>query len=282
MDTTNTTNERNMPAQTQVPLSQQKHSASGKVAPIRVFQSNQPQAAYQRKIAALMNNTPHAKSISQLQEKVNNSARMAVFNEKPFLADNAPAQLAPEEDELLQGKFAAQLAPEEDELMQGKFTAQLAPEEDELMQGKFAVQRAPEEDELLQGKFSGQNTKQLKTGNKPRAQRSSASGIPDSVTTNMETATGHDFSNVQFHKNSASAVDVGALSYAQGNDIHFAPGQFSPNSSAGKSLIGHELTHVAQQREGRVQPTIEVSGMPVNDNPSLEKEADNIGGNAAK
>jgi hypothetical protein len=98
----------------------------------------------------------------------------------------------------------------------------------------------------------------------------------------METAMNADFSNVKVHPNSSKAPEVGALAYTQGNEVHFAPGQFRPETSAGQELLGHELVHVVQQREGRVQPTTEVAGMPVNDNPALEKEADDIGRRAAK
>ena len=93
----------------------------------------------------------------------------------------------------------------------------------------------------------------------------------------METVLQADFSHVRVHPSSAKAPEVGALAYTQGSDIHFAPGQFSPQSSSGKSLLGHELTHVVQQQEGRVTPTTEVGGMPVNDDPSLEQEADRMG-----
>ena len=71
------------------------------------------------------------------------------------------------------------------------------------------------------------------------------------------------------------------LAYTQGTDIHFAPGQFKPDTSAGQQLLGHELTHVIQQAEGRVQPTTEVGGMAVNDDLSLEHEADVMGAKAA-
>ena len=49
-----------------------------------------------------------------------------------------------------------------------------------------------------------------------------------------------------------------------------------------QELLGHELTHVVQQSEGRVKPTTEVMGMPVNDDPSLEAEADKMGKKAAQ
>jgi len=85
-----------------------------------------------------------------------------------------------------------------------------------------------------------------------------------------------DFSDVNIIPNSPKAPSLGALAYTKGNDIHFAPGAYNPGSSKGKQLLGHELAHVVQQREGRVQPTTTVNGQPVNDHPALEKEADDI------
>ncbi len=102
-------------------------------------------------------------------------------------------------------------------------------------------------------------------------------GIPDRLKAGMEERHGANFSDVRVHAESAKAPEVGALAYTQGSNIHFAPGQFSPDTAKGKSLLGHELTHVVQQRQGRVQPTTEVAGMPVNDNPKLEQEADAFG-----
>ena len=90
----------------------------------------------------------------------------------------------------------------------------------------------------------------------------------------MDSSFNTDFSDVRVHADSGKATQVGALAYTQGSDIHFAPGQFSPESGLGRQLLGHELAHVVQQRQGRVQPTTEVNGMPVNDNVSLEREAD--------
>lgn len=106
-------------------------------------------------------------------------------------------------------------------------------------------------------------------------------GIPDDVKQRMEGSFGTDFSAVRVHPESSKAPEVGALAYTQGTDIHFAPGQFKPDTSAGQQLLGHELTHVIQQAEGRVQPTTEIGGMPVNDNESLEHEADVLGARAS-
>lgn len=160
---------------------------------------------------------------------------------------------------------------EDDELLQGKFPAQLQEDEDEdVLQGKFSVQRQEDEDELLQGKFQP-----------VQRQDENRTGMPDAVKQRMENAFGTDFSAVRVHAESSRAPEVGALAYTQGTDIHFAPGQFKPETTAGQQLLGHELTHVVQQAEGRVQPTTEIGGMPVNDAPALEHEADVRGAAAA-
>lgn len=159
---------------------------------------------------------------------------------------------------------------DDDEPVQGKFTAQLAEEEDELTQGKFVSQLAEDDDELVQGKFE---TMQRQAENQ--------TGIPDTVKQRMEDSFGTDFSSVRVHPDSSKAPEVGALAYTQGTDIHFAPGQFKPDSTSGQELLGHELTHVMQQAEGRVQPTTAIGGMPVNDNEALEHEADVMGRKAA-
>jgi len=115
------------------------------------------------------------------------------------------------------------------------------------------------------------------TLSEPIQKKENKTGMPDQLKAGMEARLGVDFSDVRIHPASSKAPEVGALAYTQGSDIHFAPGQFSPETSGGKGLLGHELTHVVQQREGRVKPTTEVAGMPVNDSPKLEKEADDFG-----
>jgi hypothetical protein len=61
---------------------------------------------------------------------------------------------------------------------------------------------------------------------------------------------GHDFSSVRIHHDhraSVSAESIGALAYTVGNHIVFNKNQFSPETSEGKKLLAHELTHVIQQ-----------------------------------
>ncbi len=106
--------------------------------------------------------------------------------------------------------------------------------------------------------------------------------LPEEVQSKMENSFGTSFSDVNIHPNDEGAKDMGALAYTQGKDVHFAPGQYSPGTQKGQELIGHELTHVEQQKAGRVQPTAQGKGMAVNDDPKLENEADEMGKKAAE
>ncbi len=68
------------------------------------------------------------------------------------------------------------------------------------------------------------------------------------------------------HTDSSQASELGALAYTQGENIHFAPGQFDTGSQRGQALLGHELTHVVQQREERVQANpMQMKGLGMND-----------------
>jgi hypothetical protein len=59
-----------------------------------------------------------------------------------------------------------------------------------------------------------------------------------------------DFSQVRVHADEAaarSAEEIGALAYSAGTHVVFGPGQFAPETSQGRQLLAHELTHVVQQ-----------------------------------
>jgi hypothetical protein len=102
--------------------------------------------------------------------------------------------------------------------------------------------------------------------------------LPQAVLAKMEAAFGADFSAVRVHVG-PQAARIGAVAFTMGDDLYFAPGQFQPGSSQGQQLLGHELAHVIQQREGRVPAP--GSGVTVVQNRLLEAEADRLGMRAA-
>jgi hypothetical protein len=81
------------------------------------------------------------------------------------------------------------------------------------------------------------------------------------VKTFMEPRFAADFSSVRVHADAAaarSAESVHARAFTLGEHIVFAAGEYAPESSGGRTLIAHELTHVLQQRGGmrRVQRAV--------------------------
>lgn len=134
-------------------------------------------------------------------------------------------------------------------------------DEEDALQGKFEqpLQRE-EDDEAVQGKFE-----------KP-VQKKNETGMPDNLKAGIEDLSGFAMDDVRVHYNSDKPATVQALAYTQGTDIHVAPGQ--------EQHLPHEAWHVAQQMAGRVEPTTEVGGLPVNDNIGLEHEADVMGARA--
>ncbi len=103
--------------------------------------------------------------------------------------------------------------------------------------------------------------------------------LPPTVRQKMESVFNTDFSDVRVHVG-PQAQQIGAIAYTLGSNLYFAPGQYNPMSSNGQRLLGHELTHVMQQRAGRVRNPFG-SGVAVVQDPGLEAEADLMGMRAA-
>lgn len=140
----------------------------------------------------------------------------------------------------------------------------ISDDEGDTLQGKFEppMQRV-EEDEDETSQMKADTTMQQKPND---------TGLPDNLKTGVEELSGFSMDDVKVHYNSSQPATVQALAYTQGIDIHVAPGQ--------ERYLPHEAWHVAQQMSGRVEPTTEVGGMPVNDNVGLEHEADVMGARA--
>lgn len=77
-----------------------------------------------------------------------------------------------------------------------------------------------------------------------------------------------DFTNIRISRGHIPE-EMGVQAVAQGTDILL-------DESAGMDVLGHELAHVVQQAQGRVE-----GGFPVVENASLEQEADVTGARVA-
>ncbi len=137
---------------------------------------------------------------------------------------------------------------EEEEMIQPKSIGeQITP----LMQRQ--VEPEEEEEETLQAKAEGQTpdvTPNLES--RINALQGGGQSLSKETRNFFEPRFGRDFSNVKIHSDSNAnqlARSINARAFTRGNDVVFGGGEYSPESSSGKRLLGHELTHVVQQND---------------------------------
>jgi hypothetical protein len=95
-------------------------------------------------------------------------------------------------------------------------------------------------------------------------------GLPNNLKAGIEHLSGVALDDVKVHYNSTKPARLQTIAFAQGKNIYLAPRQ--------EKCLPHEAWHVVQQAQGRVQPTMQLQdGVPVNDDPGLEREADAMG-----
>lgn len=100
--------------------------------------------------------------------------------------------------------------------------------------------------------------------------RENRTGIPTHLKERMEKSTGLSLDDVQVHYNSGLPAKLDALAYTQGNHVEIGPGQ--------ERHLPHELGHVIQQKLGLVRANaMHSSGVPLNTDTGLERQADEIG-----
>jgi hypothetical protein len=109
----------------------------------------------------------------------------------------------------------------------------------------------------------------------PRSLAKSQAGLPHTLRRGIENLSGLAMNDVRVHYNSSKPAEVRALAHTQGSDIYVAPGQ--------ENHLPHEAWHVVQQKQGRVRSTgVLTKGASINEDPGLEKEADQMGARASR
>jgi hypothetical protein len=98
--------------------------------------------------------------------------------------------------------------------------------------------------------------------------------MPDQLQAAIEKLSDFSMNDVKVNDNSGKPAQLNALAYAQGTDIHIAPGQ--------ERHLPHEAWHVVQQKQGKVRPTMQMKDVTINDDEGLEYEADVMGGKAVQ
>lgn len=95
-------------------------------------------------------------------------------------------------------------------------------------------------------------------------------GLPAGLQSVMEAMSGFSLADVVVHRNSTEPSRLGAAAFAQGNQIHVAPGQ--------ERHLPHEAWHVVQQKQGRVAAALQMKrDVAADGDIALEREADMMG-----
>ncbi|HZL09130.1 MAG TPA: DUF4157 domain-containing protein [Prolixibacteraceae bacterium] len=133
---------------------------------------------------------------------------------------------------------------EEEEKVQKK-------DEEKVMKKEEKEEENKKEEPKLQRKESATSS-QSTSGNYLSSLHGKGNPLPAKAKAFFSSRMGYDFSDVKVHngKEAAdSAKGLNAKAYTVGNDIVFNEGQLNTDTSEGKKLMAHELTHVVQQGE---------------------------------
>ncbi|UWY27407.1 DUF4157 domain-containing protein [Flavobacterium sp. TR2] len=209
----------------------------------------------QIQLQEIANKSEQVKYAVQLQEMANTNSSSAIqkkgIEEEELQMKSIPVQ--------------RQTIEEEDPLQKKDIPVQRQSIEEEEPLQKKAIpiqKKGIEEEEPLQGKFAS-----------PIQKKENNTGLPDNLKSGIENLSGYSMDDVKVHYNSDKPAQLQAHAYAQGTDIHIASGQ--------EKHLPHEAWHVVQQKQGRVQPTLQMKGnVNVNDDAGLENEADVMGAKA--
>ncbi|NNE65385.1 MAG: DUF4157 domain-containing protein [Pyrinomonadaceae bacterium] len=75
--------------------------------------------------------------------------------------------------------------------------------------------------------------------------------LPNHVKQELENSLGANLSGVRVHTGPSAvrmAKTLNAQAFTHGRDIYFNSGAYDPQTSEGRKLLAHELTHVLQQK----------------------------------
>jgi len=182
-----------------------------------------------------------------------------LVQEKPELQrmeEEEPLQMQEEEEEPVQ----MQAEEEEPLQMQEEEELQMQAEEEEepvqMQEEEEEPIQMQEEEEELQAKAEPAAPARASSHLSRRIQSGAGKGkpLPGHTRAEMESAFGLDFSGVNVHTGQEAVglnKELGAQAFTHGKNVYFNQGKFRPESTEGKRLLAHELTHVVQQGGGR-------------------------------
>ena len=233
-----------------------------KAEPQQAKIQNQPAA---KKSGGVAVESPQNEEVAQLEAMIETSPQMERLGSMAAMMSAGTAMAA--QRKLADMMHNSQRQQTAQKFAEGINGSPLMVAQRKKIDGLFGAAQRVEEEEFLQGKFTSEAPAQLKA--EPAAKPNNT-GLPENLKSGIENLSGMAMDNVKVHYNSSQPAQLNALAYAQGTDIHVAPGQ--------EQHLPHEAWHVVQQAQGRVRLTMQMKdGVPVNDDQGLEHEADVMG-----
>lgn len=204
--------------------------------------NTQNQSPAQQSDRGLAIASPHGEQIAQLEAVIEASPQLGKLAHVATMANNSPQATA-------QRSMMNMIHNSPRMAVQRKAAATLHKSPHVTVQwqqpGTGTTTQREEVEEPLQPKVAQREQAPAKPNN---------TGLPDNLKSGIESLSGMSMDNVRVHYNSAQPAQLNALAYAQGTNIHVAPGQ--------EQHLPHEAWHVVQQAQGRVQPTMQMKKDP--------------------
>ncbi|WP_298892641.1 DUF4157 domain-containing protein [uncultured Psychroserpens sp.] len=213
-------------------------------------------ATVQTKLTIGQPNDKYEKEADTMADAVVNNSSKPDIQNKEISNIQRESLATPQEDEKL---GTAEQRIEEDKLIQEKPEVQRLEEPEEDMvnkldeeEGKINKKEGEEEEGKLQTKSNTTHSQIASNQVSNKIKRKSGQGrrMPKKTKTEMEASFGTDFSDVNIHTDDEAIhmnKELGAQAFTHGKDVYFNSGKYNPDSSEGKHLLAHELTHVVQQ-----------------------------------
>jgi Domain of unknown function (DUF4157) len=144
---------------------------------------------------------------------------------------------------------------EEEEDLQMKPMVQRHEEEEDLQMKPMVQRHSAKKGKSIQRQMNQDGSFEAEGNLEARlnANQSGGSPLPAEVQSFMAPRFGYSFENIRVHTGNEAVQmnqDLHAQAFTRGNHVYFNEGKYSPNSSSGKELLAHELTHTIQQTGG--------------------------------
>lgn len=218
---------------------------------------NQPNDPYEKEADAMADKVVQRLSDKTFSNSENNPTPFFTKSVKPIQRKCASC----EQEQKLQEKEDEQDLLK-DKLQKKRIVGSNAdmPDEERIIHRKCAA--CNKEEEQLQKKEVNNSLQSASLNIESNLNSSRGSGSPLQASTReqMENSFDADFSNVRIHGDSSAvkmSKDLNAQAFTHGSDIYFNSGKYDTNSTTGRHLLAHELTHVVQQDTGSIHPFIQ-------------------------